>query len=53
MKTIFDKIDPKYIDCASGACEHTGHQYNLLTCLVAGILLLNITVLYFRADKYH
>jgi hypothetical protein len=46
MKTIFDKVDPKYIDCASGACEHAGHQYNMVTWVVVGILLLHAVILY-------
>jgi hypothetical protein len=39
MKTIFDKVDPKYLECATGVCEHSSHSYNLLTlatiCAVA------------------
>ena len=38
MKTIFDKIDPKLIECTGGVCEHTSHQLN-------GPLLLIISVL--------
>jgi len=28
MKTIFNKIDPKYIECTSGTCEHIEHKLN-------------------------
>lgn len=48
MKTIFDKIDPKYLECATGACEHSGHQFNVITWVIAGILLLNTYILITR-----
>ena len=45
MKTIFDKIDPKYIECTGGMCEHTSHQMNApLLVLVAGVLGLYMIV---------
>jgi hypothetical protein len=47
MKTIFDKIDPKYIDCASGACEHSIHNSN--AALWIGILVALSVITY----KYH
>ena len=31
MKTVIDKID---IKCASGLCEHTIHNYNLISWFV-------------------
>lgn len=43
MMTIFDKIDPKYIDCAAGTCEHTTHQPNLLLWTVVGVLMIVAT----------
>ena len=38
MKTIFDKVDPKYIDCAAGTCEHVSHAMNLLMYITVVIL---------------
>ena len=26
MKTIFDKVDPKYLECGSGTCDHLEHK---------------------------
>ena len=34
MKTIFDKLDMKHIDCVSGACNHTLHTFNGATLIV-------------------
>ena len=34
MKTIFNKIDPQYLECTSGACEHVSHQFNAMWWLV-------------------
>ena len=47
MKTIFDKIDAKHIDCVSGICEHTSHQYNLFYLIVIPVL-----VIYFVYNQY-
>ena len=46
MKTIFDKIDPQYIDCATGGCEHAMHNVNAL------IWILPILALLFSIYKY-
>lgn len=44
MKTIFNKIDPTYLDCASGLCEHTSHQFNLIyVCIVPVVFLVYLT----------
>ena len=40
MKTIFDKIDPKYLDCSIGQCEHAIHSGNGVLWGVAFALLL-------------
>ena len=48
MKTIFDKIDPAYIDCASGLCEHTSHQFNLVYLLILPLIAIS----YFAFRKY-
>lgn len=39
MKTIFDKVDPKYIECATGVCEHTAHGSVLPSYIVVTVLL--------------
>lgn len=39
MKTIFDKIDPKYIECTTGVCEHTVHTTNVYMWIVVAILI--------------
>lgn len=44
MKTIFDKIDPKYIECAAGTCEHTQHAMNLPMYIICAAILLYIAV---------
>jgi len=43
MKTIFDKIDPKYIEhatqgaeCSTGMCVHTYHTHNIA---ILGIII--------------
>ena len=44
MKTIFDKVDPRYIDCATGVCEHTNHAPNLMyMAILTGALLFVLT----------
>lgn len=40
MKTILDKIDLKYIDCATGACEHITHKMNISIWLVLVVALV-------------
>ena len=53
MKTIFDKVDSKYLDhaaagveCATGACGHANHSYNMLT--LATICAVALTVYVYR-----
>lgn len=45
MKTIFDKIDPKYLDCATGVCEHASHVSVLPSYIVAVTLMYLIYTL--------
>lgn len=59
MKTIFDKIDPQYlnhaadgVECATGACGHVQHQYNMVTIAVVCILLLNAVILLYKAKEH-
>ena len=44
MKTIFDK-NPKHLDCVSGVCEHTSHQFNSLYLLVIPVIVLGYIAL--------
>ena len=44
MKTIFDKVNPKYLECISGTCEHAAHQPNMLLWCV--IVILGVTISY-------
>lgn len=39
MKTIFDKVDPKYMECATGVCEHAAHGSVLPSYIVAAVLV--------------
>ena len=39
MKTIFDKIDPKYVECSTGVCEHAAHNHNIALWVVVAMLL--------------
>ena len=38
MKTILDKVDPKYLDCMSGACGHTIHTFNGVTMIILSLV---------------
>jgi len=38
MKTIFDKVDMKYLDCMSGTCGHTLHVFNSATLIVLSVV---------------
>lgn len=38
MKTIFDKVDTKYIDCMSGTCSHVVHTFNGATLIVLSLV---------------
>lgn len=43
MKTILDKIDPRYIECTTGICEHVSHKANIIMWV---LLTVAVTVLY-------
>lgn len=43
MKTILSKIDPKYIECTTGMCEHVSHKANFI---VWSLLVVAVIVLY-------
>jgi hypothetical protein len=38
MNTIFDKVNPKYLDCMSGTCGHTIHTFNGATLIVLSLV---------------
>ncbi len=46
MKSIFDKIDPKYLECYTGHCEHVIHAGNGF--LWAFVFLLSFVFLSFH-----
>jgi len=59
MKTIFDKINPEYLNhatqgvkCTTGTCEHPVHKVNTLTWLlpiiIACIAIYRVNKLYRR-----
>jgi hypothetical protein len=50
MKTILDKVDPKYFECLTGTCEHTIHATNGVMWIVAVALIL-LTGKYYYAIK--
>ena len=59
MKTIFDKVDPQYLDhaahgveCVTGTCGHVQHQYNMVTIAVIGIILLNAVILVYKTKEF-
>ena len=45
MRTILDKVDPIYLECTTGACEHAGHDLNGLYIAIAIVILVNATAL--------
>lgn len=44
MKTILDKVDPKYIECTAGLCEHVTHQYNTVLIVVTIVVLSAVSL---------
>jgi|SaaInlStandDraft_2_1057019.scaffolds.fasta_scaffold221006_2 hypothetical protein len=51
MKTIFEKVDPKYIECGTGTCDHATHKVNsILPLLVVAAIILTLIV---RRSKTH
>ena len=54
MKTIYDKIDPKYLDhaatgveCATGTCQHSVHNINILYWMLLAVALGYTTTKYY------
>lgn len=46
MKTIFDKMNPKYIECSTGMCEHVSHKLNFGLCVVLVVALTYLSIKY-------
>ena len=44
MKTIFDKIDPKYIECSSGMCEHAAHTHVLPMYILTSVITMLVVI---------
>lgn len=44
MKTIFDKVDPKYLECGTGVCDHVAHSSVLPMYIITVLLLVYITI---------
>ena len=57
MKTIFDKIDTKYlehaahgVECSTGTCGHASHGSNALLWVVI-VALAAVTIKYYYGNK--
>lgn len=46
MKSIFDKVDPRFLECVTGTCSHTDHQAGIVVWLVMSLIILNIIIMY-------
>lgn len=44
MKTIFDKIDTKYLDCTAGTCEHVAHNFNGALLIILAITIVSVKI---------
>lgn len=51
MKTILDKIDPKYLECTTGLCEHSIHQHNVILWCAITVIVLNMVILACKVCK--
>lgn len=51
MKTIFDKVDPMYIECTTGTCAHVAHNTNMYVWIVVAILIATIKYLHGHQSK--
>jgi len=49
MNTIFNKVDPSYINCMNGVCEHANHKVNALWWVIPVMAL--IAYAYIRHGK--
>jgi len=46
MKTILDKINPKYIECTAGICEHITHKTNVIVWSLLAIAVITLITKY-------
>jgi hypothetical protein len=46
MKTVFDKIDPEFLECSTGHCQHAIHAGNGF--LWAFVFVLSLVFLSFH-----
>ena len=51
MKTILHKIDPRYIECTTGVCEHVTHKINIGLWAVIVVALTYVTVKYYHGTN--
>lgn len=51
MKTIFDKIDPEYIECGTGICNHVEHSHITLLYVIAVVILTFSVILMLKTKQ--
>lgn len=51
MKTIFDKVDPMYLDCTTGMCDHVSHQQNAVIIFAIAVYLSYNLYKYFNEQS--
>ena len=51
MKTIFDKVDPTYLECSTGVCEHVSHQHNAAIIITIAVYLSYSLYKYLHEQK--
>jgi hypothetical protein len=52
MKTILDKVDPKYIECSTGICDHLYHNFNSILWIASIILILIASKKFLNKQRY-
>lgn len=40
MKTILDNVDPQYMNCMNGVCQHAEHKINSLWWIISIVTLI-------------
>lgn len=48
MKTILDKVNPKFIECSTGMCEHVSHKLNFGLYIGLVVALTYLTIKYYH-----
>ena len=51
MKTIFNKIEPKYLECTTGACEHVEHKFNIVYWTILLTVFFCVTLKYISTKR--